>query len=276
MAHHDHPPLTDAIEQAARDASLDDVRVLAERILGVARTHAVALVLCSAVVLVPLSLAKSVMWTVLMAPARAVADTSSAASVVTTLLALAATVLANVMLHGLALPLAQSALTLQAGDLACGGAGDWQTAWRRMLARLPVLLGAVVSAGLLVAFGTVLFVVPGLIAALLLSFVAPVALFEGKSWLAALERSVRLVAADWVRVAVVFVGIAVATAVVRFVLGFGLSPLGFFGSLVDDLVLLVTVPLQAVAGVLLYVEAREREDGFDEDDLRVAVERGAP
>ncbi|MSP93144.1 MAG: hypothetical protein EXR79_15310 [Myxococcales bacterium] len=327
-------PIADAVQDAARNANLDDIRSLLERLRDLGRNHAVGFLVCAAIAIVPLSLLKSAVWAALMMPARAAAEVAvssaegagrdaavqseklrkllerklrkediddaeidlakreyaeslrgtgdkawvaigaGAGSIMATLLALAATVIANLLLHGLAMPLAKTALTLQAGDLAVGGRGDWKQAWRRALTRLPVLIGAVIPGGVLIAFGTVLFVVPGLIAAFLFSFIAPVALLEGKTWLAALERSARLVLADWVRVAVVFVGLAVASALFRFVLGFGLSPLGFFGSLADDLILLVTVPVHAVAIVLLYVEAREAEDGFDEDGLREALDAG--
>jgi hypothetical protein len=171
-------------------------------------------------------------------------------------------------LFGLITPLTNAALTIAVADRIDGGRAGWLEVWMLLLGRLRELLSALIPAALLVAGGLILWVVPGMIVATLFALVPPVVLIERLTGKAALARSIALVRADWLRVALL-VGVFVAIMLAARLLADLVIPdsAELLTQLIGDLVTLVVLPLPAMALVLLYLDIRRR-DGFTHDNLR--------
>ncbi len=173
------------------------------------------------------------------------------------------------LFHGLAVPVTKGAVTLCVVDLNTGGPGNWQLAWAGLLKRaVPVGITAIMAA-VIYAVGTLMFVLPGIIAAFLFSFAIPVALLENMSGIDALKRSADLVLADWIRVLVVTVVFNVATGIARLIANIFVSPAHhFFGSLLPDLISIALLPVPILAMVLIYFDLRAKLDGIQPRDVR--------
>jgi len=183
---------------------------------------------------------------------------------------LAAIVVAFV--YGLIAPLTNAALTIAVADRLGGGRAGWLEVWMLLLGRLRDLLSALIPAALLVGAGMVLWVVPGMIVAFLFAFVPQVVLIERLTGKAALARSIALVRADWLRVALlvaVFIAITWAAGLVADVLIPDSAP--FLTQLIGDLVTLIVMPVPVLGLVLLYLDIRRRRDGFTADNLRAQL-----
>jgi len=122
-----------------------------------------------------------------------------------------------------------------------------------------------------------LFFLPGLLAAILFLFVPVVVLFERAAGKAALLRSIALVRADAVRVVVVALAVAVLSAVV-FLLADLVLPdssrriIVFLRVFLGDLLMIVGLPVPALAVACLYLDVRSRE-GVDAAALAQAARR---
>lgn len=188
------------------------------------------------------------------------------------------TLVTSFFLYGVIVPLTNGALTVLVGDRVLGGNAGWREAWMLLLRRLGPLLTAVIPAALLVALGCVFLLIPGLVLALLFAFVSPVVLIEGLSGRAALRRSVELVRADWLRVALVIIVFGVIRWLAMMVASFLIPSTALFvGSLLGDLITMVLLPVPVLGIVLLYFDIRRRREGFTNDRLRADLNalRGA-
>ena len=190
----------------------------------------------------------------------------------------AAVLLTGLLVFGLAIPLAYATLTVALVDQYAGSPlpsfmDVGVLLWRRRLRFVTALLPA---AGL-VALGSVLFLLPGLLAAVLLLFVPVVVLFERAAGKAALLRSMALVRADIVRVIVVMLAAAVLGAAAS-----GLADLAtpessrrimvFLRIFLGDLLMIVSLPVPALAAARLYLDLRGRE-GVDAAALARSARR---
>ena len=117
--------------------------------------------------------------------------------------------LVSALAFAIAVPLVTGALTIAVADRLGGGQAGWIESWMLLLGRLGPLLAAVVPPPASIAIGLVLWVIPGLVVAFCFALVAQVAVIEGLAGAAALRRSVELVGADWLRVALLL-GVFVA------------------------------------------------------------------
>jgi uncharacterized membrane protein len=178
---------------------------------------------------------------------------SEGASALGGVLAFVLGVLLTVPLTVVGTLLAQGAVTLLVNDRAGNGNLTPGGAWAALVPRLPALLGTglLVAVGVLV--GTLLCVLPGLVFGFACAFVMPVVVTEKMSGVGAIERSLRLVQVDLVRVLIALL----LLVAVQIVFGFVASvlPFGAFGSaLVADLLSIVILPLPIVALVLMHRE----------------------
>jgi hypothetical protein len=191
---------------------------------------------------------------------------------------LAAVLATGFLVFGLAVPLAYATLSVVLVDQRAGGSPSsfidvGALLWRRRLRLITALL----PAAALVALGSALFFLPGLLAAILFLFVPAVVLFERAAGKAALLRSIALVRADAVRVVVVALAVAVLSAVV-FVLANQVMPdssrriIVFLRIFLGDLLLTVGLPVPALAVACLYLDLRSR-DGVDAAALAQAARR---
>jgi hypothetical protein len=190
----------------------------------------------------------------------------------------AGVLLTGLLVFGLAVPLVYATLTV-ALVYQCAGAplpsflDVWVLLWRRRLH----LVAALLPAAALVALGSALFLLPGLVVAALLLFVPVVVLFERVAGKAALLRSMALVRTDAVRVIVVTLAAAVLG-----VAAFGLAELAtpessrrimvFLRLFLGDLLMIVGLPVPALAAARLYLDLRRRE-GVDAPALARAARR---
>lgn len=171
--------------------------------------------------------------------------------------------------YGIVVPLTNGALTISVADRILGGSAGWREVWMLLFRRLGLLLSAVLPAALLVAVGFVAFVIPGIILAVLFTFVSPVVLIEGVGGRAALKRSATLVRQDWMRVVVVSIVFAVVTWFAQFLANLFIpSSAVFIWSFFGDLFALILMPVPVLGAVLLYFDMRRTREGFSQDRLR--------
>ena len=169
-------------------------------------------------------------------------------------------------------PLVGGALTIAVTDRLDGGRAGWIESWMLLVGRLGGLLGAAVPAAGLIALGLSLWVIPGLVVAFCFALVAQVAVIERLGGAAALRRSVELVGADWLRVALLMGVFAALTWAARWVAELIVPDRALFlTSLAGDLLTLAVIPLPLIAGALLYLDVRRRRDGFDDAQLRAVL-----
>jgi hypothetical protein len=191
----------------------------------------------------------------------------------------AAVLVTGFLLFGLAVPLAYATVTVALLDQRTGGPlpsfmDVGVLLWRRRLRFITALL----PAAALVAVGSVLFVGPGLVAAVLLLFVPVVVLFERGTGKAALLRSVALVRTDGARVIVVALA-ATLLSVAAFMLADLMMPgssrriVVFLRVFLGDLLMIAGLPVPALAAACLYVDLRSRE-GVDATALARAARLG--
>jgi hypothetical protein len=189
-----------------------------------------------------------------------------------------AILLTGLLLIGLAVPLAHATMNLVAVNQAAGVPlpafmDVCVLLWRRRLRFLTALL----PAALLVAVGSALFVLPGLIAAALFLFAPAVVFFERATGKAALLRSMALVKTDAVRVVVVVLAACVLSAAAYTLADLVMPESGhrflvFLRALVGDMLMVVGLPVPALTVARLYIDLRSCE-GVDAAALAQAGRR---
>ena len=176
-------------------------------------------------------------------------------------------------LYAVIVPLTNGALTIAVADRVLGGNAGWREVWMLLFRRLDKLLAALIPAGLLVAIGLFLGVIPGIVLMVLYAFVSPVVLVEGLGGIAALRRSADLVRSDWLRVTLVVVVFGVIHGVARIVAGaFVPHRAIFLDSFMSDLIKLVLLPIPIMGTVLLYFDIRRAREGFTDARLRADLD----
>jgi hypothetical protein len=176
-----------------------------------------------------------------------------------------AALLTGVLMLGLAIPLGYGAVAM----LLCEhtASARWLSLseilnrlWRR---RLP-LGSSLLPAALIMAAGSALLMLPGLVAAALFLFVPAIVIFERSSGKAVLARSLRMVRADGVRVLVVMLATFVAGAAAYLLAGEVMpeSPRRihvFLRLLLGDALTVAVFPVPALAVARLYLDLRAHE-----------------
>ena len=180
--------------------------------------------------------------------------------------------LVSTLVFGVVVPLIGGAITVAVADRTTGGNTGWVETWMLVVGRAGPLLSAIIPAAGLIAIGRVLWVIPGLVVAFCFVLVAPIAVIEGLKGAAALRRSVELVGADWLRIALLlaaFLGLIWAARVLADLVIPDSAV--FLTQLIGDLLTLVVMPVPLIAAALLYFDVRKRREGFSDDDLRAAL-----
>ena len=249
------------------------------------RKHARPFLAVAALILIPGALFNSCAQARILAPTVAtlavdpvthapIASGPAVAGVASVLLGLIAGAVSGFLLYGLLLPLAQGALGVAAADTMfdlVGGRADWRLVSAVLLRRSGPLIAALLPAALLTGVGTLFLVVPGMVLSFLFAFVPLVVLVEGRSGVAALQRSYDLVRADWLRVLLLFIAHGLVFALASLVSGILFEENLFWGELVRELVAIVLLPVPIVAALLLYVDIRRRHEGLDDTRLRAEL-----
>ena len=144
--------------------------------------------------------------------------------------------------------------------------------------RYGTLLSALILVGLIVGFGYLLLIIPGILWTLSYTLVVPVVMLEAHDAVQSRQRSWALVEGYRGKVFAVlltFWGLS-------FLIAFGLQSVlifllagtaGILGSVVEELVSLLLMPFVLIADVLLYYDLRMRKEGFDLEMLSQALAR---
>ncbi len=286
---------TSAVFPAAGAPAKGIVHLLKDA-LKLYRRHARDFLRTAAILFLPGALISSAALTAITAPMRAstatlehavatgtIADGTAAAAALSGLLAtvlgLLGWAVVAFIVFGLVVPLTLGALSIAVADRALGGDAGPFDYWRLLLGRLGPLLSALAPAALLCAVGYFCAILPGVLLSFLFTFVPAVVLIEGQGGLGALKRSVRLVRADWMRVAVVLIVFGVLNFLAHLI-GGALIPdrVFFLGRVLGDLLTLALLPIPALASVLLYLDVRRKTEGLTHEALQAELEalRTAP
>jgi hypothetical protein len=166
------------------------------------------------------------------------------------------------------------AVTRAAGAATVGDPLDIETSYRWAFSHLGGIFVVAILAFLAIVAGLILFVIPGLIIAIMLSASVPAFVVEGKQGTDALARSWDLVKGNfWHAFGVLFVT-GLLTGIVTSVLSQIGS--GFVIDWITDTIGNVLVaPYSALVGVLLYVDLRAKSEGLTGDTLRAQLARTA-
>jgi hypothetical protein len=203
----------------------------------------------------------------------AMTGTAAVGGLMAWLLGFLAMLLGIALMYGMAIPLVTGALTIVVADLATGGQIGPGEAYALLLGRLGKFVSAWIPAFFLVLIGLCLLILPGLVVGFLFVFVAPIVLLENVGGIAALKRSVALVKANVLQVAVVCLVFAGIRVVASLMAGFLIPRTAFFiDSLVQDAVLMFLLPVPIIGTVILYLDIRRQADGLDDQGVRAGID----
>lgn len=150
----------------------------------------------------------------------------------------------------------------------------------------PFLLTALLVS-LMILGGTVLCVIPGILAAFVCAFATQVAAIEGIYSSAAISRSRELASGQWGRIFVLGLIVGLLMLIITMVLSFAtqgmlVAMLGATGAMVagqaiDAAINIIVGPFSTIAFILLYFDVRVRKEGFDIELLSRSMNpAGAP
>ena len=169
---------------------------------------------------------------------------------------------------------ATAAAVLIVSDAYLGRGSDVKGVLRRTLDRFGSIFGAAFVQGFLIGLGTLLCIVPGLIAAII-TFAMPMAVvLEGKTAMEAYERSKVLARDQWGRIAGAYILAFLLALLAGGGIGVAVALLGgsALGTVAEMLANVVFTPFTAVVGTLLYYDIRIRKEAFDLEMLLGAVD----
>jgi hypothetical protein len=127
-------------------------------------------------------------------------------------------------------------------EASIGSKADLSMAWQATLAKMEPLLLTSILAGIIVAFGYVLFLIPGLILSFAFYFVAQTVMIDGKSGVEALKASYRFVGAN--------LSDALIVVLASLAIGAVLPTIPFIGALLS----LLSLPYIYGLATLLYLD----------------------
>ncbi len=148
-----------------------------------------------------------------------------------------------------------------ASDLIEIGEADYRAGFNEVIARLPSLLGAGLLTAVLIGLGFILFIVPGVILAIIFSLVVPVIMIERLSAFKSLSRSMTLVSGRWSKTFILLLIVVIIIILADWITGAILisviqSPVaGIFTALVSA----ILQPLYAISTTALYYSMKARE-----------------
>jgi hypothetical protein len=195
-----------------------------------------------------------------------VALSTGPSAVVATILRIVIGLVSGLLIFGLAVPLAYAVGGLAAANqMSNAEPPAWSDVWPILMRRRQLFFVSLLTAAIIVAVGYALFVLPGLVASVLLVFVPHVVLFEQQSGKPALLRSLELVKRDAIRVCVVLLASMVASGIVYKLADLVIPdwgrPLLFVQALLGNVLFVAVMPIFTGALGRLYVEQRQREGG---------------
>ena len=238
------------------------------------RENAGRLWILVAIVVVPLSFLSWLISTVFLGPVTSVTTVGGQTVEVVEPRSLLVGILASLVAAAISIVIGAilQAATLRAGALATiGDPVDVAESYRWGLRRFGSVLLVSILVGIVVAFGFILLVVPGVIFLTFLAVSVPAVVVEGARGTGAMRRSWRLVRGHfWHVLGVVVVGLVIAGVVAGLIsaLGRGNDVLGLvFGTIGQ----IVVAPFTALVTVLLYLDLRARSETLTLSGVRAEV-----
>jgi hypothetical protein len=143
------------------------------------------------------------------------------------------------------------------------GTSNLGTSFSYTLSKLPSLLPAQLVAGILISAGLLLFIVPGIIIAIMFALIIPAIIVEQKGIFESLGRSRQLVSHRWANT---FIVILIASIIVGVPLGIVSTIISYFAvpTIVNSLVIYTVTaflaPILPIALTYLYYSMRAREN----------------
>lgn len=157
---------------------------------------------------------------------------------------------------------------------------DWRSAMSTGIRRIIAIIAATIVAGVLMAIGFVLLIIPGIFVLVSLAVVWEALIIEGIGPMESIKRSWRLVAGERWRVfgagllvivlMVIFVGVVSAVIALILSAGLGVSG-GMTGYLVQQVASLLSIPLTAALGTVIYLDLRVRKESLSAAELAAAL-----
>lgn len=181
-----------------------------------------------------------------------------------------------------------AAATQAVSDAYLGKAPTILSSYRVLRGRVWAFIATMLLTSMLIGFGNLLCLIPGIIFAVWYAFVSQIFVLEGKAWGDARARSKELGDGHFWRIFIVLllsqlmIGAIsyalVAPATVFFTAeskAFGQAFSGSVFGLANGLSGSLTIPIQVIAFVLLYYDLRVRKEGFDIEMLAAGMAGGA-
>ena len=158
-----------------------------------------------------------------------------------------------------------------AGDFV-GTSFSLEDNYRFALSKLGPILVVSILAGLAVAAGFILFIIPGIWIGVRLSVSGPSLIIENKQGTSALSRSWNLVRGFWWPVFGVFFVAAVISGIVSAVLAVPFGSNWFLRSIGAMIGSIVTLPFMTCVLVLVYLDLRTRKEQLDVGRLKAELD----
>lgn len=245
---------------------------------NVYKANAAKLITIVAIVVVPLALLDALLTKVVWAPKKETIDTFLGPRTVTLSRGFFVVLLASLIGAVLAFVMSfvvQAAVSRAAAQATVGDPVDTESSYRWGFKHLGSVIAIALLAGLVILVGFILLIIPGIIAAVMLSVVIPVLVFEDKRGTEALRRSWDLVKGSfWHALGTILLAGIIAGLVTGILTGIGGSNwLVYF--IFSAIGRVITVPFTALVSVLLYLDLRARKESLTGDTLRSEVASGA-
>ena len=180
--------------------------------------------------------------------------------------------------------IAAAAAMLVAAEAYVGTSSDWRLSAAAGLRRIIPIVVATVVVTVAVAIGFVLVLVPGIFLAVSFAVFTPVLMIERVGPIESLGRSWRLVTGERWRLFGAGLSMIIISVIVLGIIGFvlylvlsglgGLSE-GDASYYTQQIVTLLSIPLSAAVGAVLYVDLRVRKENLDVEGLSALLARRA-
>jgi hypothetical protein len=169
-------------------------------------------------------------------------------------------------------PIVTAALTHAVGQILLERTSSIGASLRVVFAMILPLTGTVLIAGLAIAFGFVLLIVPGIYLSLAWLLAWPVIVLERRFGAAALRRSRELMRGNMLRAIGVLVLTWLIFAVLTGVIGAVSTFMPLLGAVIEGFAQAISTAYGTVVIVLLYFDACCRKEAFDLEHLAQLVE----
>ena len=132
-------------------------------------------------------------------------------------------------------------------------------AFHIIIPKLPRLLVTSFLADILIMIGVLIFIVPGIICAVIFSLIAPIIILENEGILQSLSRSQRLVSRRWLKVFVLLLLVIMLIIVISSIGTLIDMTVGSLGYLISSIVTALIYPIHAITITYLYYSMNVKE-----------------